>query len=120
MTTHGSMDNILRRDGRYAKDAYVFLYEALDYSVRRKAKPGHISGQELLDGVRELALDKFGMMARLVFEHWGVCDTADFGEIVFNLVDEGMLKKTEKDSIEDFQGRYDFREAFDNARWEAP
>lgn len=93
----------------------MFLYAALDYTIKKKGKPVHVSGQELLEGVKELAIQKFGMLARVVFEHWGVCCTDDFGEIVFNLVAEGMLRKTEDDSKEDFQDRYDFKEVFDNA-----
>jgi len=107
------LDKILEKDPRYAPDAYKFLLEALDYTTEKLGRHGHVSGQELLDGIRLYGLEQFGPMARLVFEHWGVRTCEDFGEIVFNLIDAGILGKSEEDSKEDFKGGYDFREAFD-------
>ncbi|MBI3876983.1 MAG: hypothetical protein HY300_13690 [Verrucomicrobia bacterium] len=111
------LDEILARDTRYARDAYHFMREALDHTQRqqakaRKAEPRHVTGQELLEGIRIFALDQFGPMTLTVLDEWGVRRCEDFGEIVFNMVDSHLLGKTDKDSREDFKGGYDFHEAF--------
>lgn len=114
---------------RYDADAYRFVFEALQYTQEKLQKPrspargaesddveveaAHITGQELLQGIRELALKRFGLMARTVFQSWGVCGTSDFGRIVFELVDRGEMRKTDRDSLDDFVGVYDFEEALD-------
>ena len=108
---------LCEKDTRYNPDAYFFLIEALDATVKdiRKRLPDHerhVSGKELLDGIKEHALNEFGPMAFTVFSEWGVHTTADFGEIVFNLVDAGRLGKTDTDSRDDFKDVYDFKEAF--------
>ena len=103
---------VLDKDVRYTEMAYVFVREGLDYTVRKMKKPRHVSGQELLDGMREYALKEYGPVARRVLSEWGVKECVDFGNIVFNLVDAGLLGKTEEDSIEDFMEGYDFHEAF--------
>ena len=116
------LEEIAQRDGRYAYEAYEFLYEALDHTLLRLGKvppPAggapdanyHVTGRELLDGVRDLALKQFGLMARTVFRRWGIDRTGDFGEIVFRLVEEGLMSKTEEDSRRDFQDVYDLDEA---------
>ncbi|NOU35796.1 MAG: hypothetical protein HOO88_03370 [Kiritimatiellaceae bacterium] len=105
---------IMARDSRYAVDAYAFVRAGLDHTVRRLEKPRHISGQELLDGIREFALFEFGPMTKTVLNDWGVRRTEDIGEIVFNMVETGMLGKTEKDSRADFANGYDFDEVFRN------
>ena len=110
---------IQKDDPRYAKGAYYFLRHALDYSLKTLHERGelnqtnHLSGQQLLDGIRLYAIQEFGPMARSVLEHWGVRNCEDFGNMVFNLVDCKVLGKTEKDSPDDFSGGYDFRTAFD-------
>jgi uncharacterized repeat protein (TIGR04138 family) len=111
------LERILAKDSRYSRDAYFFIREALDFTQKLISRENrdvvrHISGQELLDGIRRYALQQFGPMAITVLEDWGVKRCADFGEIVFNMVDSGLLAKTEKDSREDFQNGYDFAEAF--------
>ena len=106
------LQKILARDPRYAAEAYVFVRAGLDYTVRRLEKPRHVSGQELLDGIREFALAEFGPMTRTVLKGWGLQCTEDVGEIVFNMVETGLLGKTEKDSRADFADGYDFDEAF--------
>ena len=114
--THATLDDllapILERDSRYRAEAYIFVREGLDHTVRQLEKPRHVSGQELLEGIREYALDEYGPVARRVLSEWGINDCLDFGNIVFNLVNEGLLGKTDEDSIEDFLGGYDFHEAF--------
>ena len=111
------LDQLVAKDSRYDRESYVFIREALDYTQRwiSKGDPKrmrHVSGQELLDGIRQLALANFGPMVVTVFEEWGVRHCGDFGEIVFNMVEAKLLATTEKDSREDFAGRYDFNDAF--------
>lgn len=108
---------ICKSDARYQPDAYFFLVEALDVTVKdiRKNQPDHgrhVSGKELLDGIKVYAIDEFGPLTYTVFAEWGIHTTLDFGEIVFNLVEAGRLGKTESDSREDFKNGYDFDEAF--------
>ena len=107
------LDAILAGDPRYARDAYVFVSEALGYTVQRAARSGHVSGRELCEGLSEFALRQFGRLARTVLESWGIRSSEDIGEIVFNMVEVGLLRKTEEDSREDFAGVLDFDEAFD-------
>lgn len=110
---------IRKDDPRYERGAYYFLRQALDYSLRELHKRGeldktnHLTGQQLLEGIRLYAIDQYGPMARTVFENWGVRNCRDFGNIVFNLVECKVLGKTEQDSPEDFAGGYSFTTAFD-------
>jgi uncharacterized repeat protein (TIGR04138 family) len=111
------LDQVLARDPRYAREAYHFLREALDYTQRAisKANQGklrHVTGQELLAGIRAYALQQYGPMALTLLHEWGLHRCEDFGELVFNLVDAGVLSKTETDSRADFANGYDFEEAF--------
>ncbi|MFH0940044.1 MAG: Minf_1886 family protein [Planctomycetota bacterium] len=105
---------ILLRDDRYSRDAYRFVQEGLEYTVQRRGRRGHVMGRELLDGLRDLARDRFGLMARTVLNQWGVNATEDFGAIVFNLVDEQIISKQESDKLEDFINIYNFEETFDH------
>ena len=110
-------EQILARDSRFHRDAYHFLREALDYTQRNhprepRAKIRHVTGQELLDGIRRFALEQFGPMATTVLDEWGVRRCEDFGDMVFNMVEARLLAKTEQDSRDDFRGGYDFTEAF--------
>ncbi len=114
------VESLAEQDGRYRKEAFLFLYAALEYTVRRlgrdKAKTQaerHVTGQELSRGIGEFAREQYGPMARSVLEHWGVRRTRDFGEMVFLLVNAGMMSKTEEDRIEDFADVYDFEKEFD-------
>ena len=104
---------LIDRDKRYDPEAYSFIMASLDFTMKRLKRKGHITGQELADGIKDYALDQFGPMARIVLEKWGIKSTNDFGEIVFNLIGSGLLGKTEEDRKEDFNNRYDFKEAFD-------
>jgi uncharacterized repeat protein (TIGR04138 family) len=107
------LKKIIAKDPRYSMDAYVFVRYALDYTVRTLGVQRHVTGQELLEGIRQFALDKFGPMVRFLFREWGVETCEDFGNIVFNMVDNRLLGKTEEDSIDDFSGGYDFYDAFE-------
>jgi uncharacterized repeat protein (TIGR04138 family) len=102
---------ICAKDPSFSPDAYVFVSEALEHTVKSSRKH-HVSGQELLDGIRDYALQEFGPMALTMLTEWGLRRTDDFGRIVFQLVDAGKLGKTENDRIEDFADRYSFDDAF--------
>ena len=110
---------ICAKDKRYHPGAYFFVMEALEHTARlldKHAKEGverHVSGKELLEGIRAFSLQQFGPMALTVFDAWGVATTRDFGAIVFNLVETGKLRKTETDSIEEFDNVFDFRDVFE-------
>jgi uncharacterized repeat protein (TIGR04138 family) len=104
--------DVSQKHGRYKPNAYRFTLDAVHYTVQGLEEIRHVSGEELLQGIRRLALERFGPMAKTVFEQWGIQKTEDFGKIVFQLVDEGLLGKTEKDKLSDFSGAYDFNEAF--------
>ena len=117
LTFETTLALILAKDPRYESEAYLFVKDALDYTQKLVIKPSrdevrHVSGQELLEGIRAFALTQFGPMTPTVFEEWGIRRCEDFGEIVFNMVEIGLLGKTEKDSRADFQSGYDFDEAF--------
>ncbi len=103
---------ILESDRRYTAEAYLFVREGLDHTVSQLDKPRHVSGQELLEGMREYAIKEYGPVSKLVLSEWGINECIDFGNIVFNLINQGLLGKTDEDSIEDFMGGYDFSEAF--------
>lgn len=111
--TVSAIEQIVEADPRYRVEAYVFLFAALSYTQNKHGKPRHVTGKELLEGIRGLALERFGKMARTVFEHWGVKKTDDFGEIVFNLVEAGLLGKTDEDKREDFKDVYSFEDVFE-------
>ncbi|MGQ0614352.1 MAG: Minf_1886 family protein [Planctomycetaceae bacterium] len=108
-----SILRIVRRDGRYSPQAYYFIFDALDYTIQRMKKVRHVTGRELLEGIRLYATEHFGFLARTVLAEWGVNETSDFGELVFNLVEAGLLSRTDSDTKSDFQGIYEFGEAFD-------
>lgn len=111
------IEKIRKKDSRYETEAYFFVREALDFTSKMLNKPAegvqrHVKGQELLDGIKDYAIQEFGPIALTVLTTWGIRRTEDFGEIVFNLVDNGVLGKTEEDSRADFAGGYDFQTAF--------
>lgn len=113
-----AVETVTLRDPRYSRDAYYFLKDALNHTVKlgRKGRQGdgsgHVSGQQLLSGIRQYALKQFGPMVVTVFEYWGVRRCEDFGEMVYNLIRIGVFGKTESDSIDDFKDGYNFKEAF--------
>ena len=124
---------LLEEDRRYPLEAYIFVFEALHYaqnalgmgseaaSERSGREPAeeadpspqrHVSGQELCQAIRQFALEQYGYMAKLVLGNWGLHATGDFGEIVFNLIGIGKMRKTRHDRREDFDDVYDFDSAF--------
>ena len=112
-----TLAKIEAKDPRYQREAYLFVREALDHTQKTIAKDArgrirHVTGQELLTGIRDFALQQFGPMTKMVLEEWGIRACSDFGEIVFNMIEVGWLAKTSKDSRADFANGYDFDEAF--------
>ena len=113
-----AVDAITARDPRYDSEAYAFLRDALDFTIKLRKKgskaetQSHVSGPELLEGVRQYALKEFGPMALTVLSYWGIHKTDDVGEIVFNLINEGIFGKSDRDCLEDFRNGFDFKEAF--------
>jgi len=112
------LDEILEKDPRYAKEAYIFVLDSLRTLIESLQEARHVNGRELSEGCRRRALELYGPMARTVLEYWGINSTEDFGEIVFNLIEAKQLTKTEQDSKEDFKNVFDFMEAFEkNYPW---
>ncbi len=112
-----ALDSIVASDPRYQRDAYAFLRDALDFTTKQQKKVKgvsvrHVTGPELLDGVRQYALKEFGPLVMTVFDNWGIHSCEDIGNMVFNLIGAGVFGKTEEDSIEDFKNVYDFGEVF--------
>ncbi len=113
------LEEILSKDSRYAAAAYDFTRHAVTYASHVLFAHGkHVSGRDLLEAIRRVALDRFGLLAEDVLASWGLRSTEDFGEIVFHLVDAGLLAKTDEDTLEDFRGVYTFGDAFGaDAAW---
>jgi len=114
-----ALTDLARRDGRYDIEAYLFVQRALASLMEKIGRRRHVSGRELMESIRELAVREYGPLARDVLAHWGVTAGPDFGEIVFGMVEAGLLSKTDQDSREDFRG-YDFHEAFEAPFLPAP
>ncbi len=116
------VERVLAHDPRFAREAYHFTREALDFTQKlisreNKGNVRHVTGQELLEGIRQYALQQYGPMTVTVLEEWGVNHCRDFGDIVFNMVESGLLAKTDKDTRDDFQNGYDFTDAFRKPYW---
>jgi uncharacterized repeat protein (TIGR04138 family) len=119
--------DLLREDRRYRPEAYQFVWEALNFAQKelkmgapRVSEPAgqhkperHVSGQELCEAARQYALHQYGLLAKTVLNSWGICSTSDFGEIVFNLIRIGHMRKTKEDRREDFDNVYDFDAAIE-------
>lgn len=125
MSLRDDLAGVMARDPRYSIQAYTFVFEALEYTktLKQRARSKgrargvgtesrHVSGRELCEGARRLALNHYGMLAMTVLGLWGIRSTSDLGEIVYNLIDSGDLEKTPQDSRTDFEGVYDFETAF--------
>ncbi len=123
---HVDWQTMRRAAGPFPREAFQFVRDGLAHTVEMLHGEGqlgdetdeskHVSGQQLCLGLRDYAIDRYGRMARLVLEHWGLRATDDFGRIVFAMVEVGLMRKTDEDSIEDFRAVYDFHEAFDPAQ----
>lgn len=114
------LDRLQERHPRFHARSYIFVLQALHRVIQALEQPRHVSGQELAGGVRELALERFGPIARTVLEHWGIHDTEDVGRVVFAMVEQGILIKQDGDRPDDFSDVFDFEEAFElNYPWDA-
>lgn len=107
-----TVTRLVQLDPRYPREAYLFLRAALDHTQALYSRAGHVSIAELLEGIRQFTLREYGPMAVLILDEWGIRSCTDFGELVFNLIEQGELRKTETDRREDFAKGYDFHEAF--------
>lgn len=111
---------MIEQAGMHSEQAFHFVREGLAYTVEVMSRNDselaeedrHVSGQELCLGLRDFAIKKYGALAGLVLSHWRIRRTDDFGRIVFAMVDAGLMRTTEEDTLEDFQDVYDFDEAF--------
>lgn len=114
----GVMDRIRLRERRFPEQAYLFVLAALEFHQARLAERRHITGGELALACRDLAIERYGVMARLVLEHWGIATTADIGDVVFALVESELLLSQPGDRREDFQDVFEFEDAFErNYPW---
>ncbi len=109
----GVMDRIRLKEPRFHEHAYLFVLSALEYCQARLPERRHLTGRELLDGCRALALERYGVLARTVLGYWGVTCTGDLGDVVFTLVDLGLLQSQASDTKADFEQVFDFEDAFD-------
>jgi uncharacterized repeat protein (TIGR04138 family) len=112
------IDLVVSNDGRYRIEAFGFLHEGLTKAVKniygeKKAPTGHVSGRQLCEGIRELAIERWGMMAPVVLRKWGVNGSIDFGNMVYLLIEHGFMRKTDEDSVEDFRDIFDLDKNFD-------
>ncbi|MBI2870932.1 MAG: hypothetical protein HYY14_04400 [Candidatus Omnitrophica bacterium] len=108
-----TLEGIVEHDPRFKLEGYLFVLSALHFTQSRLPVRRHVTGGELLEGIRIYALDQFGPLARVVLENWGICETLHMGHMVFKLVEHKVLHRTNQDSLEDFRTAYDFKEAFD-------
>lgn len=110
------LDELARGTGKYPVDAFHFVQEGLKFTVQKlfqnTQEEKHIRGQELCWGLRDFALKRWGLLAPVVLRRWNICNTMDFGHIVFAMVDAGWMAKREEDCLDDFRDVFDFREAF--------
>jgi len=114
----------IARQTKYPFNAFLFVQEGLDFTVKRihgEADPAgpkakrHVSGRDLCLGLRDVARERYGLLARTVLRRWNINCCEDFGRIVFALVEAGLLQKTDEDTMRDFVGVFDFAEAFDDS-----
>ena len=111
----GVMDRIRLRESRFHERGYLFVLAALEFRQAGLTERRHLSGRELAESVRDLALERFGVLARLVLSHWGITSSAHIGDVVFALVDAGLLMALPSDSREDFVDAVDFEHVFERA-----
>ncbi|OGW84992.1 MAG: hypothetical protein A3C35_04585 [Omnitrophica bacterium RIFCSPHIGHO2_02_FULL_46_11] len=109
----GKIQKLIDSNPQYKVEAYSFLLAALHFTMASLKEPRHITGQEFCEGIRQYAIDQFGPLAGTVLHYWGIRETLDFGRLVFALVEVGLMRKTEEDSLSDFKDVYDFKTAFE-------
>lgn len=100
----------------YLLQAFLFVFYTLDTLMQKIISETdtkrHVTGQELSFALRDCALKEFGPCAKMVLEHWGIHNTQDVGNIVYQLIQAKLMSKTETDRLEDFCNVYDFEEEF--------
>lgn len=106
------LELVHEKHAEYKKEAYSFIMIALHHTLQKIGEQRHVTGQELSLGIKDYAIEQFGPLVKTVFEYWGIHETFDFGKIVYNLIEEGMMGKTDDDSIDDFRNVYDFNAVF--------
>lgn len=104
-----AVQGIRRQDGRFAPEAYAFVMEALDVTVNALPERRHVTAAELVEGLRRAAGERYGMLAYTVLQKWGIASGSDVGDIVFQLIDAGILSRRDEDSREDFDAAGDLR-----------
>ncbi len=108
-----NLEEIAKQDGRFDLKAFKFVYEGLGYTVENvTSEPMHISGQKLCEGLRKLSIEKWGRLAKLVLNSWGVKTTGDIGQIVYLMIESKWMSAQPADSIDDFNDIYDFQKVF--------
>jgi len=124
-----SMRDVVREDGRYPQEAFAFLHDGLNRAVAHMHDDGasvdvkgaaageqkHVTGAQLCLSLRDLAAERWGMLAKTVLARWRIRGTIDFGSMVYLLIDNGFMRKTPEDSLDDFRDVYDFETAFVSA-----
>ena len=127
-----SLQQLVGKDARYPVDAYLFIRESLAFAadsaelgstsldqdlseeeMEKNRRERHLSGQELCEAIRQYAIKQYGFMAKVVLNRWGIQATSDFGEIVYNMIDVGIMKKSSRDRRSHFDDVFDFEESFD-------
>ena len=108
------VEKICIQDKRYKPDAYEFVLDGLSFTQKKLKKTAHVSGAQLAGGLRDYAINQYGALASEVLAYWGISQTQDFGNIVFNMIEKKLLAKTQEDSLHDFEAVYDFKTAFSN------
>ena len=121
-----TVEDAAEHAGRYAVEAFYFVQKGLAVTaagIHAKLEEGqsrHISGQQLAEGLREIAVERWGLLARTVLASWGVYDTLDFGRIVYAMIDAGLMGRSDEDDLADFKDVYEFRSAFEKGYRIAP
>ena len=113
------VEEICRQDKRYKPDAYEFILQGLSFTQGQLKQPGHLSGRQLALGLRDFAVTQYGALAKTVLRYWGITETQDIGNIVFNMIEKKLFAKTAEDKIDDFKQVYDFEAAFKNVLQES-
>ena len=108
------VEEICRQDKRYKPDAYEFVLGGLGFTQKKLKKTAHVSGVQLAHGLRDYAINQYGALASRVLSFWGINQTQDIGNIVFNMIEKKLLSKTDGDTLHDFDAVYDFKAAFSN------
>jgi uncharacterized repeat protein (TIGR04138 family) len=116
--SQATIEQVIAEDGRYRLEAFGFLHDGLSRAVQDVygeggGPGGHVTGQQLCLSLRDLACDRYGMLAPVVLRRWGIRESIDFGNMVYLLIDHGFMRKTEEDSIEDFRNVFDFESGFE-------